>query len=680
MTQSCPDNATLRALHPGPLRAEQALGQDGNVIGRDARHADILLHGPSVSRRHCWLGRDGDGHWLLRDLKSRNGVYVNGIRVGDLHRLHNGDVIGLGNSRVPDFEFLAGPNPGARRVMLTGSGPWLIGRKLDLAICLAADPMVSKRHARILALPGGLVIEDLGSRNGTWVDGRRVRRTRLADLTPICIGSSEMRLDLADSSRPALSLQSTQRAIGLRAEAVAPNSVDESLGFTIQTGRLQFLNLADSARRQRLLECIAGLHQLCAGSLHFDETELDDNLTRRTDRIGLVSHNEPLPGQQRVADYLGDQASLALAGDLGSAHRRALVNTTLEALEMGAVASKRLAQLSPLERQLCLIAAQLLTRPGLLLIDNPAAGLNAEAARELIERLRGLIDSSLTVLIAGPEKPVGLDGDEIVTVTTSTGPSVQTTTQPTALASRQPTWAASATLWRRHLADMRERRPLFLVEALLLPAVLVPLLWRILPAASGGFSVLVAITASIALSSAFLATGQSSVIPGLARRHRLLADMLLALFATGLLLALAQILIATAIVSFSPGMSTTPLAVTLMGMLSIAPGAVALGMLCGVIGGVGRIAAMILVVAAVSAQVGLAVLVDASAEPGFLLARLADLSLIHWGTALLDRLHDGNSPAVIQALAFLLAQTLLLLALTRGLMRRQAYTLVVLST
>ena len=672
MTEPRTDNATLRALHPGPLRAEQALAEDGNVIGRDAQQAGILLHGPNVSRRHCWLGTDGDGHWLLRDLDSRNGVYVNGIRVGDLHRLHNGDVIGLGNSRVPDFEFLlSGAHPGARRILLTGSGPWLIGRKLDLAICLAADPMVSKRHARILALPGGLVIEDLGSRNGTWVDGRRVRRTRLADRAPICIGSSEIHLDLADRSRPALSLYSTQRAIGLCADAVVLDGVGESLGFTIHTGRLQFLNLADSARRQRLLECIAGLQQTCAGSLHFDETELNDSMARRGDRIGLVTQNEPLPRQQRVADYLGDQASLALAGDLGAAHRRALVDTTLEALDLGAVASRRLEQLNSLERQLCLIAAQLLTRPGLLLIDNPAAGLNAEAARELIKRLRGLSDSSLTVVIAGPECPAGIDRAGIVTVTTSTETADQPIQSASTSPSRRPTWAATSVLWQRQLAALHER-PLILIEALLLPAILVPVLWRILPASSGGFSVLVAITASIALSSAFLATGQSSVVPGLARRHRLLADRLLALLAAGLLIALAQILIATAIVFFSPGMAATPLPVTLMGMLSIAPGAVALGVLCGVIGGVGRVAAMTLVVAAVTTQVGLAALVDASAQPGFFLTRLADLSLIHWGTTLLDRLHDGNSPAVIQALAFLLAQTLLLLALTRGLMRRQA--------
>jgi pSer/pThr/pTyr-binding forkhead associated (FHA) protein/energy-coupling factor transporter ATP-binding protein EcfA2 len=600
MTEPRSDHAILRALHPGPLRAEQALNEPGNAIGRDARQVDILLHGPAVSRRHCWLGADHEGQWLLRDLDSRNGVYINGNRVHDQCHLHNGDVIGLGSSRVPDFEFLhPGPNPGARRVMLTGSGPWLIGRKLDLAICLAADPMVSQRHARIQAVPGGMVIEDLGSRNGTWVDGRRVRRTRLNDRARISAGGSEMRLDLADPSRPALSLHSTQRAIGLRADAVVPDSIEDSLGFTVRTGRLQFLTLADSTRRQRLLECVAGVHQPRAGSLHFDETELDDNLARRGDRIGLVCQNEPLPGQQRVVDYLGDQASLALAGDLGAAHRRALVDTTLEALDLGAVASRRLGQLSPLDRQLCLIAAQILTRPGLLLIDHPTAGLDVDAAGQLIERLRKLSDSSLTVLIAGPEQPVGLDSEEIVGLATTAAPAMRKAAQPAVAATRRPTWAATTVLLRRHLAALRER-PLTLVEALLLPAVLIPLLWRILPASPDGFSVLVAITASISLSSAFLTTGQTAVFPGLARRHRLLDDMLIAMFATGVLIALAQSLIAASMIPLLSDMTASSLSTTLLALLSVVPGSVALGMLCGMAGGVGRVAAMILVVAAVT--------------------------------------------------------------------------------
>ena len=66
---------------------------------------------------------------------------------------------------------------GVRRglnVPLPTDGSLLIGRKTgDLVI---PDPLVSSRHAAIVPRDGGWVLQDLGSTNGTMVDGRLVMR------------------------------------------------------------------------------------------------------------------------------------------------------------------------------------------------------------------------------------------------------------------------------------------------------------------------------------------------------------------------------------------------------------------------------------------------------------------------------------------------------------------------
>jgi transcriptional regulator with PAS, ATPase and Fis domain len=42
------------------------------------------------------------------------------------------------------------------------------------SLCTVADPRASGRHARVHKTSGGFAVEDLGSKNGTWVNGRRI--------------------------------------------------------------------------------------------------------------------------------------------------------------------------------------------------------------------------------------------------------------------------------------------------------------------------------------------------------------------------------------------------------------------------------------------------------------------------------------------------------------------------
>jgi predicted component of type VI protein secretion system len=72
------------------------------TIGR-AADCDCAVAEPTVSRHHAELRRDGD-RWLLRDLGSRNGIRVNGMRVLEATEVHPGDGIALGDAR---FRLLA---------------------------------------------------------------------------------------------------------------------------------------------------------------------------------------------------------------------------------------------------------------------------------------------------------------------------------------------------------------------------------------------------------------------------------------------------------------------------------------------------------------------------------------------------------------------------------------------
>ena len=74
------------------------LDGDSYTIGREAG-AEIVIEDPQVSRRHATLTRQGTSY-LIEDIGSTNGTYVNGKRVTAPVLLSNGDMIGLADTIV----------------------------------------------------------------------------------------------------------------------------------------------------------------------------------------------------------------------------------------------------------------------------------------------------------------------------------------------------------------------------------------------------------------------------------------------------------------------------------------------------------------------------------------------------------------------------------------------------
>ncbi len=71
-----------------------------------------------------------------------------------------------------------------------------IGRSEESEIVLA-DPSVSRAHAVVEIKTGGAVVRDLGSTNGTFVNGRRIESARLGDGDELRFGNTKMRFESA---------------------------------------------------------------------------------------------------------------------------------------------------------------------------------------------------------------------------------------------------------------------------------------------------------------------------------------------------------------------------------------------------------------------------------------------------------------------------------------------------
>lgn len=81
-------------------------------------------------------------------------------------------------------------------------GESVVGRDRGCAACIDADS-VSRHHAKLIVSGRTASIEDLGSKNGTWVCGQRIDRpTSVPDGTSVRFGSETVRFEFVDSNRP----------------------------------------------------------------------------------------------------------------------------------------------------------------------------------------------------------------------------------------------------------------------------------------------------------------------------------------------------------------------------------------------------------------------------------------------------------------------------------------------
>jgi DNA-binding winged helix-turn-helix (wHTH) protein len=81
-------------------------------------------------------------------------------------------------------------------------GGSVIGRDRACAIQIDADS-VSRHHARVRATRDGAWVEDLGSKNGTWVDGERIHgEVALTDGATFKLGSEAVRVEMSGDQRP----------------------------------------------------------------------------------------------------------------------------------------------------------------------------------------------------------------------------------------------------------------------------------------------------------------------------------------------------------------------------------------------------------------------------------------------------------------------------------------------
>ena len=155
----------------------------------------------------------------------------------------------------------------------------------------------------------------------------------------------------------------------------------------IEAGERVLLGGANGAGKSTLLRCMATLHPWSGRMVIDGRTVVDRTVRRVRPRISYLSQAPDFPRSFRVEAFLRYQAFLSEVPGAEVAER---VGAVTEAFGLTAFAGRRLSQLSGGERRLVHLAGSVLARPGLLLLDEPTVGLDAEHRVLLRRALRSL--------------------------------------------------------------------------------------------------------------------------------------------------------------------------------------------------------------------------------------------------------------------------------------------------
>jgi iron complex transport system ATP-binding protein len=179
---------------------------------------------------------------------------------------------------------------------------------------------------------------------------------------------------------------------GLRVEREAV--ILERIDWRVEAGQHWVILGANGSGKTSLLSTMTGYLPLTAGSISvlgetYGKTEWRDLRTR----IGIVSSaiQQLMPGHETALDAIisGKRAMIGLWGDTADGDRsRAL--EIMRQIEAEVLADRPWRFLSQGERQRVLIGRALMTKPELLILDEPCAGLDPVAREQFLQFLERL--------------------------------------------------------------------------------------------------------------------------------------------------------------------------------------------------------------------------------------------------------------------------------------------------
>jgi len=386
-------------------------------IGRNPG-SDFELADARVSWDHAVLYAEGPV-WVIEDRSSRNGTYLGAERVSR-HEITGPCVVHFGNAQdgqvlrfeLQEFEpppstpgsawgqdsvFLPGVDREPTSRIRLQTRVVKIGRRPDNDV-VVTDLGVSKQHAELRMSPTGTYqIIDLGSHNGTYVNGVRVNQAEITESDIVSIGRATFRLadgvliEYLDEGK--IEFEAHELLVRVN-DGGKQKVLLEGITFTLPERSMMAVIGPAGAGKSTLLNALTGKRQADEGRVLYDYRDLYESYDELKHRIGLVPQQSVTHDQLTARTALGYAAELRFPSDAGEAERNQRVDEVLGELEMTQHAGTRIDRLSGGQQKRVNIGLELLTKPSLLFLDEPTSPLDPHLKRELFQAMRKMADKA----------------------------------------------------------------------------------------------------------------------------------------------------------------------------------------------------------------------------------------------------------------------------------------------
>lgn len=183
------------------------------------------------------------------------------------------------------------------------------------------------------------------------------------------------------------------------------------LSLDIEEGHTYCIIGPNGAGKSTLLKVISGILSARTGSIHFQDEEVGG---LRPDEL-LAKGICFVPQDPSLFPKMSVRQNLVMGGFLET-DRNAVKQRTEEIFEQFPILAERAGQaagtLSGGQQQILLMGRALMTRPTLMMIDEPSLGLAPQAADQVFETIAGLRDRGITALLVEQSVERGLNASD----------------------------------------------------------------------------------------------------------------------------------------------------------------------------------------------------------------------------------------------------------------------------